>query len=73
MLLRMSFKPLQGGTDPSNSLDKDFLPLDSSEPNLNHERTSQSTGAFLSFPDFYSPFKAGEGIRLSHVIVKCLT
>ena len=32
------------------------------EPNLSHERSTQSTIAFLSFPGFYSPFKAGEVI-----------
>ena len=36
--------------------------LSTQEPNLSHERPTQSTVAFLSFPGFYFPFKAGEGI-----------
>ena len=36
--------------------------LSTQEPNLSHEWSTQSTVAFLSFPGFYFPFKAGEGI-----------
>ena len=42
------------------------------EPNLSRERSTQSTVAFLYFPGFYSPFIAGEGIRLFNVFGKCL-
>ena len=48
------------------------LYLSPQEPNLSHERSTQSTVAFFSFPDFYFPFKAGEGVLFFHVIGKYL-
>ena len=48
--------------------DCNAMHLSFQEPNLSHERFTQSTIAFFSFPDIYSVFKAGEGIRLLHVI-----